>query len=56
MIKMGFFNWPSENPTNLACTSAHKTIVPACGAILLLIMIYTAVLVVTRRFTDKDRR
>lgn len=33
-----------------------RKIVPACGAILLMIMIFTAVSVVTRRFTDKDKR
>ena len=55
MIKVGLFNWPSENTTNLACTSAHKTIVPACGVLLLMIVIFTVVSVVTRRFTDKDK-
>lgn len=33
-----------------------RTIVPACGAIVLMIVIFAAVSVVTRRFSGKDKR
>ena len=51
-----FLKWSGQNNLKPAYEAIPANVLPAWGAILLMIVIFTAVAVIALKFIDKDKR